>query len=282
VTYEICIVGIPLVNCVNPDFKKSIESINSGNIGFCLADFPTKNYSELIQFHKDFINATFGYKILLEELDFVRYTDTLYHGKINTFGDLWGIISPDGRGRNPELIAKYLIEIFDTEYNKCKFDKVFIFTPGNPKIDTIPKELCKLRNISFIEAVSPIELAAEFFKTKLNVDCSINYRNFYRELYKKENPVLNSNELNIFYGISDEYYKKITNVFDKFIDTLADYLNPDDIFFLSTVTEDGYDYMVMKYSEVEKHKSTFREKSSILTYGVYKNDNSRSISPLIS
>lgn len=253
--YEIIFMGIPCRECdVTEKFLETVQEIKNGNcFAVTLVDYPTFDK------HSEIVNALYGHKIILNNIEFVKFNGLYIKNKINTLGSIWQI-----HNRNTKNICNFLLEHLDNFYVNQPFDKVVILTPGSPTIDTLPAAMHNIRPITIIDIKSPIIIAAEFMNPNYII------RKFDREFLLGENPVIYPEKVNIFYALSGNYNNTDNKSrIELFFETMKLYLNPTDDIFYAYVGED-VDIKKIKFSSFLNYKDYFLSNIEHLTFGVFK------------
>jgi len=263
--YELVRVGVPArKQDVTQSFLDVIENIKSKSecVGISTVDFenPSTRF--------EYLSAPHGYAHMLKYLNTKHVESNLVTGVLNIYSNIWDIHS----GQTPSISVDNLLRYFDTQQNILQFKTVYIFTCGSHFVnDMFTNIISQKRPINIIDAESPIRICSNIMKDYLNLDNYI----IHNDLPKK----LEDNTLNIFAGISKNYGININVVFD----ILKTIVSDNDMFLYSNILEDGSSYLkCISFKNALDDLQFFVNTENNLTYGIYKNDNSRSIPSLIS
>lgn len=265
ILYELVRVGVPArKQDVTQSFLDVIENIKSKSdcVGICTADFE----NPLTRF--EYLSAPYGYNQILKSLITKPVELNLVTGVLNIYSNVWDIHA----GQTPSISVDNLLKYFDMQHNNLQFKTLYIFTCGSPFVnDMFTNITSQKRPINIIDAESPIRICSNIMKDYLNLDNYI----IHNDMPNK----LQTNTLNIFAGISKNYGININVVFD----VLKTMVSDDDLFLYSNILEDGSSYLkCISFKNALDDLQFFVNTENNLTYGIYKNDNSRSIPPLIS
>jgi hypothetical protein len=263
--YEIVRVGVPArKQDVTQSFLDVIQNIKSKSdcVGISTVDF--KNPATRFEY----LSAPYGYSHILNSLNTKPVEPNLFSGVLNIYSNVWDIHS----GKTMSLSVDNLLNYFNDQHKILHFKTLYIFTCGSPFMhDMLTHIISQKRTINIIDAESPIRICSNIMKEYLNIDNYI----IHNEIPQK----LEDYTLNIFPGISKNYGINIKVVFD----ILKTITSEQDMFLYSNILEDGSSYLnCIKFKEALDNLNFFANTENNLTYGIYKNDNSRTIPPLIS
>ena len=262
--YELIRVGVPARRQdITQSFLDAISSIKNGTaIGLITVDL---NNSET---KFEYLSAPYGYQHIIKELELDTVNSDLKYFVLNTYANIWNIHG----GSTPNNSIDNLLKYFDDQHNKLNFKKLYFLTCGSPYIsDAVTSILIQKRTVSVIDAESPIRICSNNMKEYLNVDdyaihSSIPY-------------TLERNMLHVLPCISKNYGINITELFN----LLNEQVKQSDIFLYSTILEDGSSYVKsMSFKQALEDILFFQTTEKNLTYGIYTNDNSRTICSNIS
>ena len=272
--FEITKVGIPIRNTdINDSFLEVIHKLKTRDdcIGLMTADYPGEDHSN----NPEYLSAPAGHDILFKEFKFKLFDGNLEYGIMNTFGKIWNI--NDGIERDGFTIVSYLFNFLQQEYKKLKFKHVYMFAPGSPYVyDMFTENIRKKRAVHVIDARSSIHTSTSYMCEYLNIG-RFNIRDYVIEFIEKRNPVLMPG-LNVFGGISNNYHHNTgIPMMQHFFQTMRELLSDNDLFLYCNVGKDSVFLKCIPFEEAINNIDYFSNPDKILTYGVYKNDNRRSI-----
>jgi hypothetical protein len=262
--YEITRVGVPSrKQDVSQSFLNVVDNIVSGNsISLVTVDFNNPNTKF------EYLGAPYGYQYILNKLNTSLVLDNLKYNVLNTYPNIWDIHG----GIDPNDSINNFLEYLDSQQEILNFNNVYIFTCGSPLVnDDFTNILLQKIPLNIINCKSPIHICSNNIKDFLNLN-KYNIHNIIPY-------TLDRNVLHVFPGISKNYGINITKVFELFNDLVS----PNDVFLYSNILEDGSSYVKsMSFKQALEDVAFFENIEKNLTYGIYTNDNSRTIRSNIS
>ena len=272
--YEIIRVGIPIRNCdITESFISIIEEIKTSNE--CIA-LTTVDYVGNLDNNPEIISSPAGHKLILKNLEFVKYNNELKFNVINTIGFIWDIKKDGQTPRDGTTVVNYLLSFLD---NNCPdLKKIYIFTTGSPHYyDMFTFFIKKIRPVSIIDTFSAIVLSLNAMREMTGIP--VIDRNYIPDFIENKNNNIIEGSINLFGGISNNYKPDIKMpLIQHFFINMKQHLSPDDRFFYCSIDETGVNLKSMSFYDALNNIEYFSKPETILTYGVYKNDNSRTIS----
>lgn len=272
--YEITKVGIPIRNTdINESFLEVIHKLKTRDdcIGLMTADYLGVDHTS----NPEYLSAPAGHELLFKEFEFKVFNGDLNYGVMNTFGKIWNI--NDGIQRDGFTIVSYLFNFLQQEYKKLRFKHVYMFAPGSPYVyDMFTENIRQKRALHVIDARSSIHTSTSYMCEYLNIG-RFNIRDYVVDFIGDKNPKLTKG-LNVFGGISNHYQHNTgIPMVNHFFQTLRPLLEDDDLFLYTNVGKDTVFLKCTTFIEALNNIEYFSNPDMILTYGVFKNDNRRSI-----
>lgn len=272
--FEITRVGIPIRNTdVTSSFLDVIEKLKTRDD--CIALMTADYIGDDHVLNPEYLSAPAGHEILFKEFKFDVYDGNLKYGVVNTFGRIWNI--NDGIQRDGPTIISYLFNFLQQEYKKLKFKHVYMFTPGSPYMyDMFTEFIKRKRALNIIDARSSIHISTTLMSEYLNVG-RFNIREYIPDFIEGKNPTLKPG-LNVFGGISNNYnHNSEMPMIEHFFKNLRGLLNDNDSFLYCNIGLDSVFLKSTTFLDALNNIDYFSNPDKILTYGVYTNDNSRTI-----
>ena len=277
--YEVYRVGLPIRDIDTSDsFLEVIEKIKTDNkcFGMTTVDFN--------KFTLEQNTAPTGYNLLFKNFKFEPVQEMMKSGIINTYGKIWDIPSENGRFRDHNFLSQKMFEFLDEQYIKTKFSRVYMFTPGSPYIfDLFTNGMRRIRPVSVIDCLSAITICRQDM-IKNNELCKKHImREYTIDFLQNTNRIIVEDHINIFGSIDNNrnHNTKFPMLYQFFLD-MKELLADNDIFMYTTIKSDGVYTKSLTFKEAFDNYNFFANCKDILTYGVYKNDNSRTICSNIS
>jgi len=277
--FEITRVGIPIRNTdITQSFLEVVNKLKTSNdcIALMTADYLGIDHSS----NPEYLSAPSGHEILFKEFEFNVYDGNLKYGVMNTFGRIWNI--NDGIQRDGPTIISYLFNFLQQEYKKLKFKHVYMFTPGSPYVyDMFTEFIKRKRALNIIDARSSIHISTTLMSEYLNVG-RFNIREYIPDFIEEKDPSLKPG-LNVFGGISNNYnHNSGMPMIEHFFKSLKSLLDINDLFLYSNIGKDDVFLKAVTFEEALNNVEYFSNPDMILTYGVFKNDNSGTVCSDIS
>lgn len=276
--YEIIRVGVPIKSeGITQKFLNVLEEIKH-NVD-CIA-VSTTNYDQ-----SEFDLAPAGTSLLLKKLQVSDFNVSLKPNVINTIGFIWDVKDEFGETRNGNTIANYILNFLDEQYDKLKFKKVYMFTPGSPNYyDSITLVLKELRDISIVDTKSSIEYCIDEMK-KVVGNISVDDRNYHTDFLEKykniNNKNIDVNKLNVFSCLQGGYKINGNSIMKMFFDDMTKYFNEEDTFISVHIGENYNDVIVSDFRNAKINMVEIENYPHMLTFGITKRNNddySRTIS----
>jgi hypothetical protein len=271
--YEIIRVGIPIRECdITESFINIVNEIKTSPdcIALCTVD-----YGGDVTKHSEYISSPAGHKILFDNIPFVKFNGKFTANSINTIGFIWQIRQDGGLPREGNFVVNYLLNFLDNHISKYK--KVYMFTTGSPHFyDMFTFYIKKVRPVSIIDTCSAITLCSNKMSEITNLP--VIDRSYLVDFIDNKNNTIIPNVINLFGAISNNYTPNISmTLIDHFFMNMKKHLSPNDMFYYSYVNNTEVELEIISFQEALNNIEYFSTTDKILTYGVYKNDNSRTI-----
>ena len=270
--FEITRVGIPIRKSdVTQSFINVLDDIkNNKAIALMTAD-----YIGDVSINTEYLSAPAGHNILFNNFKFEQYDTDLKYGVINTYGKIWTV--NNGVHRDGPVVVSHLLNLLDKEYEKLKFKHVYMFTPGSPYVyDMFTEFIRRKRALNIVDSVSSIHVCAEIMSEYLNLD-RYAIRQYVPDFIEKKDPTLRSG-LNIFGSISNNYnHNTGIPMIEHFFNSLQMVMTENDMLLYANVDDDSVMLKTASLKDMINNIDYFSNPDKILTYGVFKHDNCRTV-----
>ena len=256
--YDIIKVGIPLQDKdITQQFLNIIKEIQDSDD--CIALTTVDYWQGEIDY------APGGNYVLLKNVEFKPYTDTIYKNCINTMGSIWGGV------RDLPTMVKKLLSILDDAHGKINFKKVYILAGGSPLCgDSITEYMLKLRpEMMIVDTPSCIEVA--YSATNLTTEwVETDYVKFCIKDGIKFIP--DTTKINIFLCLQKWYEYNNIHTLNVFFDDMKSYYSPDDICKIVNIKSDICDIQTLTFASAENMKEKIYNDHKAVVILLYKKD----------
>lgn len=266
--YEIVIVGTPIrsehldqkfIDCVNDVKENRYIAVSNGGFN-----------------NKEISACPAGSNYIIDNLGIEKYTGTLKYGVINDIDTLWNIKDSASfyEKRDPAIVIKNLLNIFDENFNKLNFIKIYIFTSGSPNYaDVITRRLKLERDITVVDTPSSIELSVDIIKPHIKPNIDYIIRNYHYDFIRGCDKTYDNSKLNIFNCIQFGYEVNSNKlIVESFFSDISKFVSDDDLFFSVNIGQEKNEIIKCTFGEAKKSMLEISHYPKSLTFGICKKE----------